>query len=132
LVVSRNQSREAIVLEQLRKDAVSDDWRETALFDHQFVRNAERKIALSVSYLIKGSYAQLWLLSAEQKENQTLSVVHASNRKSLHDAGVRIRQPGWTQVIAGALERAKGIEPSYAAWEAAVLPLNYARNRPHD
>jgi hypothetical protein len=27
------------------------------------------------------------------------------------------------------LERAKGIEPSYAAWEAAVLPLNYARAR---
>ena len=27
------------------------------------------------------------------------------------------------------LERAKGIEPSYAAWEAAVLPLNYARKR---
>jgi hypothetical protein len=26
------------------------------------------------------------------------------------------------------LERAKGIEPSYATWEAAVLPLNYARN----
>jgi hypothetical protein len=25
------------------------------------------------------------------------------------------------------LERAKGIEPSYEAWEAAVLPLNYAR-----
>jgi hypothetical protein len=29
--------------------------------------------------------------------------------------------------IFGKLERAKGIEPSYAAWEAAVLPLNYAR-----
>jgi hypothetical protein len=27
------------------------------------------------------------------------------------------------------MERAKGIEPSYAAWEAAVLPLNYARLR---
>src|SRR5436853_7660280 len=27
----------------------------------------------------------------------------------------------------GRLERAKGIEPSYAAWEAAVLPLNYTR-----
>jgi hypothetical protein len=27
------------------------------------------------------------------------------------------------------MERAKGIEPSYAAWEAAVLPLNYARNQ---
>ena len=29
-----------------------------------------------------------------------------------------------------ALERVKGIEPSYAAWEAAVLPLNYTRARP--
>jgi hypothetical protein len=29
--------------------------------------------------------------------------------------------------LIGVLERAKGIEPSYAAWEAAVLPLNYAR-----
>jgi hypothetical protein len=28
---------------------------------------------------------------------------------------------------AGNLERVKGIEPSYAAWEAAVLPLNYTR-----
>jgi hypothetical protein len=28
-----------------------------------------------------------------------------------------------------ALERVKGIEPSYAAWEAAVLPLNYTRVR---
>ena len=25
------------------------------------------------------------------------------------------------------VERVKGIEPSYEAWEAAVLPLNYAR-----
>ena len=25
-------------------------------------------------------------------------------------------------------ERVEGIEPSYAAWEAAVLPLNYTRN----
>ena len=30
----------------------------------------------------------------------------------------------------GKMERAKGIEPSYAAWEAAVLPLNYARAFP--
>jgi hypothetical protein len=27
------------------------------------------------------------------------------------------------------VERVKGIEPSYAAWEAAVLPLNYTRSR---
>jgi hypothetical protein len=65
-------------------------WRETALFDHRFVRNAERKIALSVSYLIKGSYARLWLLSAEQKENQTFSIVHADDRKSLDDTGATI------------------------------------------
>src|SRR5215472_13771752 len=26
------------------------------------------------------------------------------------------------------MERVKGIEPSCAAWEAAVLPLNYTRN----
>jgi hypothetical protein len=35
--------------------------------------------------------------------------------------------PNHVDQIAKALERAKGIEPSYAAWEAAVLPLNYAR-----
>ena len=29
------------------------------------------------------------------------------------------------------MERVKGIEPSYAAWEAAVLPLNYTRAREH-
>ena len=28
----------------------------------------------------------------------------------------------------GRMERVKGIEPSYAAWEAAVLPLNYTRD----
>jgi hypothetical protein len=33
-------------------------------------------------------------------------------------------------IFGKSLERAKGIEPSYAAWEAAVLPLNYARIQP--
>lgn len=65
-------------------------WRETALFDRHFVRNAERKIALSASYLLKGSYAQLWLLSAEQKENQTFSVVHADHRAALDDSSIKI------------------------------------------
>jgi hypothetical protein len=27
-------------------------------------------------------------------------------------------------------ERATGIEPAFSAWEADVLPLNYARERP--
>src|ERR1700729_3493358 len=44
----------------------------------------------------------------------------------------RGRKIGWCLAAGGrgltqGLERAKGIEPSYAAWEAAVLPLNYAR-----
>ena len=33
----------------------------------------------------------------------------------------------WAAGLAGGLERVKGIEPSYEAWEAAVLPLNYTR-----
>src|ERR1700760_1966362 len=37
------------------------------------------------------------------------------------------RRSFWRNRCRKALERAKGIEPSYAAWEAAVLPLNYAR-----
>jgi hypothetical protein len=28
------------------------------------------------------------------------------------------------------VERATGIEPAFSAWEADVLPLNYARGRP--
>src|SRR5205807_5082001 len=32
-----------------------------------------------------------------------------------------------SEVAAARVERVKGIEPSYAAWEAAVLPLNYTR-----
>ena len=65
-------------------------WSDTALLDRQFVRNAERKLAFTVSYLLKGSYAQLWLLSAEQKDNQTFSVVHSDNRKSLDGNDIRI------------------------------------------
>ena len=34
------------------------------------------------------------------------------------------------------MERAAGIEPAYAAWKAAILPLNYARaktfKKPHE
>ena len=50
--------------------------------------------------------------------------LHAQKRKS---------QPGWLAVLqinnlrGFGVERVKGIEPSYAAWEAAVLPLNYTR-----
>ena len=32
-----------------------------------------------------------------------------------------------TSVTRSDVERVKGIEPSYSAWEADVLPLNYTR-----
>jgi hypothetical protein len=89
---------------------------ETALFNKQFVRNAERKIALSVSYLLKGSYAQLWLLTAEQKENQTFSVVHAGNRESLDDAGIKILKELSGNRFLIETER-------YAGFKAALLKL---------
>ena len=38
--------------------------------------------------------------------------------------GVRLEQASNSEY---GMERVKGIEPSYAAWEAAVLPLNYTR-----
>src|SRR5262249_29898085 len=45
--------------------------------------------------------------------------------------GTRCLSGAWRQSkLNQGLERAKGIEPSYAAWEAAVLPLNYARALP--
>ena len=34
------------------------------------------------------------------------------------------------QNVASALERVKGIEPSYSAWKAAALPLSYTRSAP--
>ena len=44
-----------------------------------------------------------------------------------HLAGVRRRCVSG-RAPAGIVERVKGIEPSYEAWEASVLPLNYARD----
>jgi hypothetical protein len=41
----------------------------------------------------------------------------------LYETNKRLRRSAFRQV----LERARGIEPLYEAWEASVLPLNYAR-----
>ena len=36
----------------------------------------------------------------------------------------------WVGIVCGgALERVKGIEPSFSAWKADVLPLNHTRSR---
>ncbi len=37
------------------------------------------------------------------------------------------RECSTTELQEQKLERENGIEPSYAAWKAAVLPLNYSR-----
>lgn len=65
-------------------------WTETRFFDRDFIRNLERKIAFSFSYFIKGSYAKLWLLTAVQKENQTLSLIEAPNRSVLEDPKIKV------------------------------------------
>lgn len=38
-------------------------------------------------------------------------------------------QPKRRMVLLFHMERAKGIEPSSQAWEACILPMNYARMR---
>ena len=40
------------------------------------------------------------------------------------DRGRRLHLPGKLWII---MERAMGIEPTSEAWEASILPLNYAR-----
>lgn len=71
-------------------DDVKGIWRETALFDKNFIRNFERKVAFSISYLIKGTYAKIWLLTAVQKENQTLSIVYVMDKVALEEGKVKI------------------------------------------
>ncbi len=48
---------------------------------------------------------------------------------SMHRATMGTRTNRQPKAVGGVktLERVKGIEPSYEAWEAAVLPLNYTR-----
>ena len=83
---------------------------------------------LSHASLAVESYPVLFRLSrlAAGEEGDTLNIavlVQDRFRARLRpggERGVRRRQ-------SAGMERAKGIEPSYAAWEAAVLPLNYTR-----
>lgn len=71
-------------------DDLKGIWKETPLFDKNFIRNLERKVAFSLSYLIKGTYAKIWLLIAVQKENQTLSIVYTTDKAALEDEKVKI------------------------------------------
>ncbi|MBI2055851.1 MAG: hypothetical protein HYT37_00510 [Candidatus Sungbacteria bacterium] len=71
-------------------DDLKGIWSETPLFNKNFIRNFERKIAFSISYLIKGTYAKIWLLTAAQKENQTFSIVYAKDKLALENEGIKI------------------------------------------
>ena len=62
-----------------------------------------------------------WALADSSR--QAFSTLAQEQRSQLQ-SGI-LRKSGFTST--GHLERVKGIEPSYAAWEAAVLPLNYTR-----
>ena len=55
----------------------------------------------------------------EAKSTRTKRLYYHNRHKN---AGARVPGPG-----TGELERVKGIEPSWFAWEAKVLPLNYTR-----
>src|SRR5258708_290832 len=63
--------------------------------------------------------ADLFLICVRQPGNLCNSLFERSNHQRRLAHSISLDRE--------TMERAKGIEPSYAAWEAAVLPLNYAR-----
>jgi hypothetical protein len=73
-----------------------------------------------------GDFAALASLSGESEQRLRLFArIHenkAFSKQTAFDAFA-----GLVQQTVHQLERVKGIEPSYEAWEAAVLPLNYTR-----
>ena len=52
---------------------------------------------------------------------------HAPTDPKKHDSPNPMRVRTVRDVSRHHIERVKGIEPSYSAWEADVLPLNYTR-----
>ena len=66
---------------------------------------------VGVSYLIKFSDHFLCSTEIKQDEGQLVNLIPS------------------TLADGAAMERVKGIEPSFSAWEADVLPLNYTRKK---
>ena len=65
-------------------------------------------------------------LIASEKHNQINSErIHNKPERQPKSIACLVARP----CPARTLERAAGIEPAFGAWEAAVLPLNYARSR---
>ena len=59
--------------------------------------------------------------------SENVSILWHDRRFVLTSAGPLPRDAGFTRE--DLRERATGIEPAFSAWEADVLPLNYARER---
>ncbi|GEM_PF-5841004 len=91
-------------------------WIQTPLFDKHFVRNLERKLAFSLAYLIKGSYGKLWLLTAVQKENKTLSIVQTKNRPPIEQEKIALLKTVKEDTYLIETER-------YAGFKEALLQL---------
>ena len=66
---------------------------------------------------------QISCLSIRRTEPETNFDLWQINKKPL----IYVEKCAFSKVFI--LERMKGIEPSYPAWEAGVLPLNYIRIR---
>ena len=68
--------------------------------------------------------------SRSSTEELERALKQAESRADRGDRRAQSR-PGWRKQLAAATEEGwsgrRGIEPSYEAWEASVLPLNYAR-----
>jgi hypothetical protein len=72
---------------------------------------------VGASWALRGRF---WvLLGASQRSREDTPGAHRSDRIPCDYWGFR----------AFPFERATGIEPAFSAWEADVLPLNYARER---
>ena len=81
---------------------------------------------LCLSLIARHTPAKPWYRSRRSALKMSHRDIFLTRRPS------RVRSPSLKrkstpQGVLPHLERAKGIEPSYSAWEADVLPLNYAR-----
>jgi hypothetical protein len=76
-----------------------------------------------------GPMRRIWVSLSPQNFNPAISATSPQTpARTLAYPCLKEQTPDFSGVCAK-LERVKGIEPSYAAWEAAVLPLNYTRKK---
>lgn len=88
--------------------------------------DGNRRMPPSATYL---SAVPPIALQSVPPRRSSLKTVHRTVFFSLRPSRVRfpvLKEATDTNVSAASLEQATGIEPASSAWEAGVLPLNYA------